>query len=282
MRWLFLLLLVLNVGYVAWELEREHPRHVRTAALPAGVERIVLLRELESGTADTQDIAQPATTPGTQLARIEPSKEESAQPQQVEAAQHQATPKQETVVDDTSEYLETMAKGRAPADSDAPEVTPEVKSPVDLCFTLGPFSEMQTLRLVTREIKDYVVEASFRSREEQEQTMFRVFIKPVGSKQEAKALVKELASKNIRDYFIITEGSNKNGISLGYFSSKGRAYGHADRVRKLGFDVIVEPVFRTYTIYWLDYRIKSGNEIPQQIFDDHLGDSAQKLSRTCS
>jgi hypothetical protein len=279
MRWLFLLLLVLNVGYVAWELERERPRHVRTTALPAGVERIVLLHELESGTTEKQDIAQPATTPGTQQARIEPSKEDSAKLQQAEAVQPGIVSNQVAAADDAGADLETMAESQAPAV--VPEVTPEAKPAVDLCYTLGPFSEMKTLRLVTREIKNYVVEASFRSREEQEQTMFRVFLKPVGSKQEAKSLIKELVSKNIRDYFIITDGPNKNGISLGYFSSKGRAYGHADRVRKLGFDVVVEPVFRTYTIYWLDYRIKSGNEIPQQIFDEHLGDSAQKLSRTC-
>ena len=279
MRWLFLVLLVLNVGYVAWELERERPQHVRTTALPTGVERIVLLRELESGTVEKQDIAQPATTPGTQQARTEPSNEGSTQPQQAKATQPRTTPEQVGVVADVSD-LETMAESQAPASR--PEVTAETKPAADLCYTLGPFREMKTLRQVTREIKDYVVEASFRSREEQEQTMYRVFVRPVGSKQEAKALTKELVSKDIRDYFIITDGPNKNGISLGYFSDKGRAYRHADHVRELGFDATAEPVFRTYTIYWLDYRIKSGHEIPQQIFDDHLENSAQRLSRICS
>jgi hypothetical protein len=140
---------------------------------------------------------------------------------------------------------------------------------------------METLRLVTREIKDYVVEASFRSKEEQEQTMFRVLISPVGSKQEAKALIRELDKKNIRDHFIITEGPYRNAISLGYFSTKSRAYRHADRVRKLGFDAAAEPVFRSYTIYWLDYRIRSGEEIPQHIFDEYLDGAAQRLSRAC-
>ena len=288
MRWLFLLLLVLNVGYVAWELERERPKAVHTAALPTGVERIVLLHEVESGKAEKEVVAQPATAPDTQQARIKPSEDDSTQPQQAQVGQTQAMPA--PVAADVSADIETVAENQGPAQPEAPadrpevtpEATPEERPEVDLCYTLGPFSEMQTLRLVTREIKDYVVEASFRSREEQEQSMFRVFLKPVGSKQEAKALIKELVSNNIRDYFIITDGPNKNGISLGYFSSKRRAYSHADRVRKLGFDVIVEPVFRTYTIYWLDYRIKSGNEIPQQIFDDHLENSAQRLSRTCS
>lgn len=293
MRWLFLLLLVLNIGYLAWELQRERPRAVHTTALPAGVERIVLLHELESGKAEKEDIAQPDTAPDMQQAQVKLSEDDSTQLQQADAGQLQAMPAQAAVAANVSADIETMAESQVPARPEAPadrpevtpEVTPEVSSEerpaVDLCYTLGPFSEMQTLRLVTREIKDYVVEASFRSREEQEQSMFRVFIKPVGSKKEAKALIKELVSNNIRDYFIITDGPNKNGISLGYFSSKRRAYSHADRVRKLGFDVIVEPVFRTYTIYWLDYRIKSGNKIPQQIFDDHLENTAQRLSRTC-
>lgn len=282
MRWLFLLLLVLNVGYVAWELKHEYPQATLTAALPIGVERIELLRELESGTAEIEDIAQLAATISAQQPVAEPAEDDSTQSQRAEASQTQATPMQAAVPGDIGANEEIVAGNQGTAGTSGPAGRPEDTPAVDLCYTLGPFSEMKTLRLVTREIKDYVVEASFRSREEQEQTMFRVFLKPVGGKQEANALIKELVSKNIRDYFIITDGPNKNGISLGFFSNKGRAHRHADRVRKLGFDVISEPVFRAYTIYWLDYRIRTGNEIPRQIFDDHLENSAQRLSRTCS
>jgi len=284
MRWLFLLLLVLNVGYVAWELKREHPQPARTATLPVGVERIVLLRELESATTEKQDIAQLAITISAPETATKPAEDGSTQLQQAQAKRSQTTSAQAALQADVSADVEAMAvaEDQASARTSGPTVKPENTPAVDLCYTLGPFSEMETLRLVTREIKDYVVEASFRSREEQEQAMFRVFLRPVGSKHEANALIKELVSKNIRDYFIITDGPNKNGISLGYFSNKGRAHSHADRVRKHGFDVVVEPVFRTYTIYWLDYRIKTGNEIPQQIFDDHLENSAQRLSRACS
>ena len=46
MRWLFLLLVMLNITYVAWELNRERPQQVRKAAPPKGVEPIILLSEL--------------------------------------------------------------------------------------------------------------------------------------------------------------------------------------------------------------------------------------------
>ena len=271
MRWLFLLLLLVNIAYVVWELNRERPQRT-TAVLPRGVEPIVLLSELGAETAAKQQAvaADAADTPvkgraSRPLVKQVPPKKPEPAPD---------TPASAAAVAETA--VETGA-----AEKQLAAVAPEPPA-ADMCYTLGPFREMKTLRLVTREIKDYVVEASFRSKEEQEQTMFRVFVRPVGSHQEAKAMTLELLSKNIKDYFIITEGENKNGISLGYFSTKSRAYRHADHVRRLGFDATAEPVFRSYTIYWLDYRIKAGRNIPQRIFDDHLENSKQKLNRSCS
>jgi len=296
MRWLFLLLLVLNVGYLAWELNREHAQLAVPNTLPKGAERIVLLRELDSEKQHDEGFSQaqaqvasvePAITDAVQAPVTEPADNESASPYQIEAkktdiqAAEVASAENAAAVEDGVQADGQDAMSAA-MHAEKPVQVPVAKPKDDLCYTLGPFREMKTLRLVTREIKDYVVDASFRSREEQEQTMFRVLLKPVGSKQEAKALTRELASKNIKDYFIISEGPSKNAISLGYFSSKSRAYRHADRVRKLGFDVVAEPVFSTYTIYWLDYRIKADHEIPQQIFEDHLEKSSQRLNRSCS
>ena len=278
MRWLFLVLLVLNVGYVTWELNRGQPQQAVRTALPEGVERIMLLSEMGPETTATEDAVQAAVADSMQTPEPMPAADDATLQQQLQAKTGKgstlpAVPDSVPVETDAVASLEPDTKAAT-----SPKSTPAA----DLCYTLGPFREMNTLRLVTREIKDYVVEASFRSKEEQEQTMFRVYVRPVGSKQEAKAMIKELVSKNIRDYFIITDGPNKNGISLGFFSEKSRAYRHADHVRSLGFDATAEPVFRSYIIYWLDYRIKAGNEIPQQIFDVHLENSAQRLSRACN
>ena len=300
MRWLFLLLLVLNVGYLTWELSREHGQSTVSNTLPKGVERIVLLRELKSEKPlDDEAIAhaEPAVTGAVQAPVTASSDKNAASLDQIQAkkagmqtaevasAEIPAVIENEMQEDEMQEDemqagVQDAMSAEMPAEE--PVQVPVAKPKDDLCYTLGPFREMKTLRLVTREIKDYVVDASFRSREEQEQTMFRVLLKPVASRKEAKALTRKLASKNIKDYFIITEGPSENAISLGYFSSKSRAYRHADRVRKLGFDVVAEPVFNTYTIYWLDYRIKADREIPPQIFEDHLEKSSQRLSRSCS
>lgn len=272
MRWLFLLLVILNVTYVAWELNRERPQQMRKTAPPKGVEPLILLSELsETSTQSREKVAAADGSKDLAADRKPAGDQPPAEPAEaVQPGLQTASLNAESPPSDT--------------DTDPQPSTPSpVEEPaVDLCFTLGPFKEMKTLRVVTREIRDYVVEASFRSKEEQEQTMFRVLVRALGSKQEAQSMIRELDKKNIRDHFIITEGPNMNAISLGYFSSKSRAYRHADRVRKLGFDAYAEPVFRSYTIYWLDYRIKAGREIPQRIFDEHLQSSGQRLSRACT
>ena len=288
MRWLFLLLLVMNLAYVSWELSRERPQQARKNALPKGVAPIVLLSEV-AGAPKQADAAkaaradaQAATTAKAQPDMLAAQPGPGDDPAPAAQAEADRPALQAALLDAGAPSADPDSQRGSEMSAETPVSPPSAVIPAgDLCYTLGPFKEMKTLRVVTREIKDYVVEASFRSKEEQEQTMFRVLIRPVGSKQEAQALIKELDSKKIRDHFIITEGPSKNAISLGYFSSKSRAYRHADRVRKLGFDAYAEPVFRSYTIYWLDYRIKAGEQIPQRIFDEYLQRSAQRLSRDC-
>ena len=163
-----------------------------------------------------------------------------------------------------------------------PSKSVAVPSNVDTCFTLGPLRELGKLREFTRSIKDYVVTASFRSREEQEQSMFLVYLEPEPSVLKAKILGNQLKDSKIKDYYVITSGEQKNGISLGHFKDKSRAQSHAQSIKKLGFKPMLEPVFRSYTIYWLDYQVPAGKVIPQKIFTKHLTKKINRLDRTCS
>jgi hypothetical protein len=76
-----------------------------------------------------------------------------------------------------------------------------------------------------------------------------------------------------------------NGISLGHFRNKAGAYNLAKKVTKLGFDVNVEPIFKTYTIYWLDYQLAEGVTIPEKIFASYTAntnkDKVSRLKREC-
>ena len=150
------------------------------------------------------------------------------------------------------------------------------------CFTLGPFRELSRLRDFTRAIKDYVTAASFRSREEQEQSLFWVYIEPASTSQQAREIGKDLQKKKIKDFYIINKGDHKGGISLGHFKEKDGAYAHFGRIKQLGFKPVIEPVFRSYTVYWLDYKVADGKRVPESVFDIHLTGKINRLDRSCS
>ncbi|MDH5388815.1 MAG: hypothetical protein OEY06_10245 [Gammaproteobacteria bacterium] len=150
------------------------------------------------------------------------------------------------------------------------------------CFTLGPFRDLEKLRAVTRGIKKYVVDASFRSHDEKEQAMFWVYLKPAGDYDKAKVLADRLKSKNVKDYFIVKKEPKLNAISLGHFREKNRAYDHAASMAKLGFKPEVEALFKDYTIYWLDYEVALGEIIPEITFEKYLSGKINRLVRDCS
>ncbi len=90
-----------------------------------------------------------------------------------------------------------------------------------------------------------------------------VYIKPEKSRKKAIETGDRLKSKKIKDFYVIRDGEQKNGLSLGRFKSKSGAYELAKKVKKLGFEVTVEPLFKSHTIYWLDYQLASGVKIPR-------------------
>ena len=150
---------------------------------------------------------------------------------------------------------------------------------------MGPFRDLDKLRSLTREIKPYVVSTDFRGREEREQSLYWVYIQPEKNRKKAIETGKRLKAKKIKDFYVIREGEKIHGVSLGRFRNKNSAYRLAKKVKKLGFDVIVEPIFETYTIYWLDYRLANGVDIPGALFEQYTQPTkkgkASRLSRSC-
>lgn len=262
MRWFFLMLLAINFGYVAWELNRPEDSTIRAASprpVPGHVPAIVLLSELDS-----------VGTP-----------EHAAE----KAGSEQAVA--ETPVEiDTPPVVDSRQSTDSAASSDVktkPEPKPEktLKHVADACYTLGPFRELEKLRQVTRDIRDYVADASFRSNEEREQSTYWVYLPSQKSRDEAIALGKQLEQKKIRDYYVINSGQQKNGVSLGHFKEKSRALNLLGKVTNAGFEPVMEPVFRAYTIYWLDYRVQADGAIPENVLDLRNLPDVNRIDRDC-
>lgn len=300
MRWLFLLVFSLNLAYVGWEMSRPSENYAEVPALK-NVQPVILLSELEQKPSSAQNVStvlpedkqvkgQIEISPAEQLSKYSPVDQRA---DVINAAVSNAVAVEKVPADPVAkpavtavapEQEKQLAAGQAQMNAEEVEQA-GTKQATD-CYTLGPFRDLDNLRGLTREIKSYVVKADFRGREEKEQTLYWVYLKPEKTRKKAIETGKQLKAKKIKDFYVIRDGEKENGLSLGRFRNKESAYGLAKKVQILGFDVIVEPVFRSYTIYWLDYQLSSGVSIPESIFDKYIKSAKKnkisRLSRDCA
>jgi len=302
MRWLFLLVLCLNLVYIAWEMSKSSDSYVDVPPLK-NVPPIVLLSELKQQPAQPQSMSAekaPLIQSGKAVAdSAEKVSDENAALAKQDVANEAAAAKavavaKERPVEQEKPPVESSKKTDlvdvVPADQgqkapDQKATDQQAVAQAESCYTLGPFRDLDNLRGLTREIKSYVVKADFRGREEKEQTLYWVYLKPEKTRNKAIETGKRLKAKKIKDFYVIRDGEKENGLSLGHFRNRDGAYGLAKKVQKLGFDVVVEPVFRTYTVYWLDYQLSAGANVPESVFEKYINtakkDKVSRLRRDC-
>lgn len=268
MRWIFLLLLAANIGYVAWELKHPETHRRHLVQDNPNVPKLVLLSELEHEAppppAKTGVAANEVVEQKTEAADTKPEVQQDTKPESKAETTPESTPAENT---------------KTP-----PAAPPEPKQPAQpsfACYTLGPFRDIVDLRKLTRDIRGYVVEASFRSHEEREQSMYWVYLPQQKSHEAANELATRLKLKNIRDFYVVNKGHDANAISLGHFKEKKGALRRQKIVKAAGFPAQIDPVFRTYTIYWLDYRVKTDRTIPQTVLNLSNMPGVSRLERSC-
>ena len=277
MRWLFLFVLVLNFTYIIWGISSESDNTDTNIVPLTNAPSIVLLSEIEKDSA-TEVLTTVQKLGGQSNNNVAVSLAEQVN-QEAKKASADAANANTLVVAEASDQSAKVKE----VDVAIPVKKPE---PIKSCFTLGPFRDLAKLSAFTREIKTYVVATDFRGREEKEPAIYWVYIKPEASYKKAEAVGKRLKAKKIKDFYIIRDGEKVNGLSLGHFRNKDGAFGLFKKVKNLGFNVVVEPIFKTYTIYWLDYELFGDKKIPEAIFDKYIKsgekDKISPLSRTCT
>lgn len=309
MRWLFLIVLFLNLAYIAWQATRPVTQSYENVQPLKNVRPIVLLSELKrqaQGTATAQiplqknaEVDKQQSSP--QIVKVEEIAEAAEAAEAAEVAEIISVKKSEQIKQpvlpaDENKMVAAIKSVKTPNESQQ-----ELDMSMDgagfagnheggailkeSCFTLGPFRDLDKLRSLTREIKPYVAATDFRGREQREQYLYWVFIKPKKNRTKAIETGNSLKAKNIKDYYVIRKGEKIHGVSLGRFRNINSANGLAKKVKKLGFDVTVEPVFKSYTVYWLDYQIADGVSIPETVFEAYTqtanNGKVSRLQRAC-
>jgi len=240
MRWIFILLLVANVVYFGWELDRETGIHHRQTAsvlpVPASAQQLKLLEELS-------EPPEPRT--------IDTGMDDVTMTEPVEPAQP-GLPVQGELVTDLPEINMTEA--------DTTIVT-------YTCYRYGPLMDEDQMLTLQQwfTARNATTESAYV--EEQGKQLFWIYLAPQPSRENAMAILEEMQNKGIGDFRLINRGDLQNAISLGLFSSREAVNNRLEELKEKGYVPVVVPYADVKKVYTLEVQIADASGLLAQLAD---------------
>lgn len=121
------------------------------------------------------------------------------------------------------------------------------------CMALGPFATQEDLRVARNALEPQVQRMRARQEQTTQSRGWWVYLPPMSSHAAALAEARQLAAKNIQDYFVISgAGDDQNTVSLGLFKDPANARKRRDQIAAAGFPAQMSERTETVPEYWLD------------------------------
>jgi hypothetical protein len=124
------------------------------------------------------------------------------------------------------------------------------------CLRLGPFGSPADVRAAIDQLIPYVGNVQYREAQSTSLKGYKVFLPATDTYQQALDNAKVLASRGIKDYYIITSGAQRNAVSLGIFNSLENAERRRDEITQLGFNPAVESRTDAAPEWWIEASVK--------------------------
>lgn len=137
------------------------------------------------------------------------------------------------------------------------------------CRGLGPFEDVLIAQNVTERLNATGIEVTLNAVDTPTgEYDFRVVLPPLASVQEAFRRLRELKSREI-DSYVITQGEDAQGISLGVFSTQEAAESHQVFLGERGYQVEIKQIPRLSRGYWIQ---ATGGILSIAAVDDLIGE----------
>jgi hypothetical protein len=250
MKWLFLLLLTVNIAIFAWGYQLEQrPQPILEAGGDVGNMRLISeLTEEEASINEEESKQEPA--PAT-----EAQSELETAPQ----------------IASTEEQPEESTQDEPQEESNKPAMPGDVSR----CGIIGPLKDRQVAKEVMEDLKKSELEAKLERSIKKEQIGYWVVIPPMEDGSQAQAKIDELAQVGLKDIWHFRGGGMKNAISLGMFSKKENAENFSKEVLAKGFETEMRPRYLNKTSYLVKFSITNS----KTVVDNLWGEVEKKYSK---
>jgi len=259
MKWLFILLLLLNVIYFGWELDRQTRIEVKNSTapfiIPNNVKQLVFLRELES---PPELRNQPILNDESDAGDID-----------VNSLTDQSGSNDQLTDDVMIEEKFSGNLVRNLPDISAKRISQDEESAEALCFSYGPFPANEQAKNLKQWFEQKEILVNQRTDNGQAKQLFWIYLAPQKSRENAIAAIKDLKSKGIKDYRLISSGDLRNAISLGLFSTQAIVNKRLNELKSKGYQPIVVPYHNAKVIYWVDVKLMGQQNLLNDLFTEY-------------
>jgi hypothetical protein len=123
----------------------------------------------------------------------------------------------------------------------------------ETCLSIGAFATQADMRAAVKALTPLVARVQFRETRVTEVRGYWVYLPAPGNRERALDIARQLSSKGISDYYVVTAGEQPNAISLGLFHEPTNAEKRLNEIRSLGFKPEMVQRSDEVPIYWVDY-----------------------------
>lgn len=255
MKWFFLLILIVNVGYFAWELDRE-----ATITKLSQSDKQVVAKDLEVLTILDENSEYPAQRISQKVQSVVESTESSNGEETFRAFELA----QASEID-----------GLLGVEGAEPYQEPIVEN---VCYRIGPMNSKEELEAIASWVDKRNIESVPHQTFDTTSHLYWVTISPMEDISAANDKYEEIKSKGIKDIMVVREGDFTNAISLGIFSTQAAVNRRISEMKSKGYQAVVVPRYNKF-FEWLDIKVRTSaeNEIDFTV-NPFLGKKYQKIS----
>lgn len=255
MKWFFLVLLVVNLVYFGWELDRQ--THINLSekrqalTVPAGTAGMALVRELDEAPAARQQREFAGESMSPAGATGGPDADATRELLQADVMI------EEEFVDELMTQL---------PDISVTEVTTDTAAELPMCFTYGPFADYSQSGQLVDWFEQRRVQHEQRIESEKEKQLFWIYLEPQESRDSAMQAIADLERKGVKDFRLIEAGNMQNAISLGLFSTQASVNKRLNELKNKGYQPVVIPYRDAEAVYWVDVRLLGQRDVLNDMF----------------
>jgi len=266
MKWFFILLLLSNVVYLGWEIDRDSRlKRVNVSSaikIPAGTQKLVLLSELDK-LPETRSHIKLDDELSVENYNSEPMLPIEMNPNTEQMMKSLLTA---TSLSNLGNEIEKDISQENITSTDTVAESSTTTLAKTVCYTYGPIPSEKESELLANWLDERDILYKQRQTDEHGKQMFWVYLTPRASFEQAQAALEDLKEKGVKDMRLIREGDLLNAISLGLFSSQAAVNRRLNEIKAKGYQSVVVPYSGGKKIHWFDVSVVQKSNYVNDLF----------------